>query len=36
MAECAINGVRQKPKELEVTPDEIRLKYIRGLVSRLV
>ena len=34
MAECAINGVRHRPKELEVTPIEIRWKYIRGLVSR--
>lgn len=34
MAECAINGVRHRPKELEVTPNEIRWKYIRGLVSR--
>ena len=35
MAECGINAVRHRPKELEVTPSEIRLKYIRGLVSRL-
>ena len=36
MAECAINGVRHRLKELEVAPDEIRWKYIRGLVSRYV
>ena len=36
MAECAINGVRHEPKELEVTPSEIRWKYIRGLVSRQI
>lgn len=36
MAECAINGVRHRPKELEVAPSEIRWKYIRGLVSRRV
>ena len=34
MAECTTNGVRHKPKELELAPVEIRLKYIRGLVSR--
>ena len=34
MAECAINGVRHRLKELEVAPSEIRWKYIRGLVSR--
>ena len=35
MAERSINAVRQNPKELEVTLNEIRWKYIRGLVSRL-
>ena len=34
MAECTINGVRHRLKELEVAPSEIRWKYIRGLVSR--
>ena len=34
MAECGINAVKHRLKELEVTPSEIRLKYIRGLVSR--
>lgn len=34
MAERTTNGVRHKPKELELAPVEIRLKYIRGLVSR--
>lgn len=34
MAECTTNGVRHKPKELELAPVEIQLKYIRGLVSR--
>ena len=34
MAECAINGVMHKPKELEVAPRESRWTYIRGLVSR--
>ena len=35
MAECSINAVRHNPKELEVTLNEIRWKYIRRLVSRL-
>lgn len=35
MAEYSINAVRHRSKELEVTPNEIRLKYIRDLVSRL-
>ena len=35
MAERSINAVRHNPKELEVTLNEIRWKYIRGLVSRL-
>ena len=34
MAERTTNGVRHKPKEPELAPVEIRLKYIRGLVSR--
>ena len=35
MAECSINAVRHSLKELEVAPNEIRWKYIKGLVSRL-